>query len=464
MHERIQNILDDIEKSGEKVRNINVFLNDPGTTVIINYFKGEGRQTEPIDLVRRDQLDQTLNTLAARDRVEGTGDPFGDVTQQGGNHEPTDSGHVSPNLHHPCPLQVSDAYSVNNDDDGEEEKEEDCDSAASDDDDNDDDIGEEDEGLSQHRAVAAAHNSDVDRPGDDEEEEENAVEDDDDGYGDGDDDDEEENMAKVKDDFGDNEEEVENIVEEDDDDDDDNTIKEEKVVDDDDDNNDDKEENVVEDDDDDDDQWLSRVRMTLLPGESYLGEHSTTQIQGPSKYTPSKTKTTLSEESSDRDESRFPGNDSESSKRAKESEPEETDTNSKEYMRNALYGIQTEYTREEFAHKIRDPTRNKEVYRVVQSKYTYSDYRDFYFNCVYDDVIVVLTYSSEENALYYNRYCKLYDPWWDYVNKTDASIIDSTHPLHPWVVEMATDCVMWICGVTINYHHLPPRMMVRTAN
>ena len=327
MHKRIRSILDDIEKSGEKVRNINVFLNDPGTTVIINYSKGEGRQTEPIDLVRRDQLDQTLNTLAARDRVEGSGDPFGDVTQQGGNHEPTDSGHVSPNLHNPCRPQGSDAYSVNNDEDGEEEKEEDCDSAASDDDDdNDDDIGEEEEGLSQHRAVAAAHNSGVDRSRDDEEEEENAVEDDDDGYADGDDDDEEENMAKVKDDFGDNEEEVENIVE--DDDDDDNTIKEEKVVDDDDDNNDDKEENVVEDDDgddddddddkeenvveddddddDDDDQWLSRVRMTLLPGESYLGEHSTTQTQGPSKYTPSKTKTTISEEISDRDESRFP--------------------------------------------------------------------------------------------------------------------------------------------------------------
>ena len=135
-------------------------------------------------------------------------------------------------------------------------------------------------------------------------------------------------------------------------------------------------------------------------------------------------------------------------------------------MRNALYGIQTECTREEFARKIRDPTRNKEVYRVVQSKYTYSDYRDFYLNCVYDDVIVVLTYSSEDHALYYNRYCKLYDPWWGYVNKTDASIIDSTHPLYPWVVEMATDCVMRICRVkdTINYHHLPPRMMVRTAN
>ena len=450
MHERIQNILDDIEKSGEKVRNINVFLNDPGTTVVINYSKGEGRQTEPIiELVMRDQLDQTLNTLAARDRVEAS-----DVPQQGGNHEPTDLGRVSPNLHNLCPLQVSDAYSVNNDEDGKEGEEEDCDSAASDDDDDDDDDNGEEEGVSQHRAVAAAHNSDVDRPGDDEEEEENAVEDDDDCDGD-DDEEEEENMAKVKDDVGDNEEEVENIVE-DDDDDDDNTIKEEKVVDNDDDNNDDDKENVVEDNDDDyDDQWPRRVTMTLLPGESYLEEHSTTQTQGPSKYTPCKTKTALTEESLD-----------EPSERAKESEPEETDTNSKEYIRDVLYGIQTECTREEFAHKIRDPTRNKEVCRVVQSKYwyTYADSldvyvkhthncdRDLYFNCVFDDIIMVLFYCRVDNALYYNRYCKLYDSWWDYVNKTDASTIDPTHPLHPWVVEMATDSVdadLWSCQM---YH------------
>ena len=167
MHERIQNILEDIEKSGEKVRNINVFLNDPGTTVVINYSKGEGRQTEPIDLVRRDQLDQTLISLAARDRVEGSGVLSRDVPQQGGNHEPTDSGHVSPNLQNPCPLQSTGENPGNDEEDcdcdddddnddneggGEEEKEEECDSAAAaasdDDNDNgdDDDDGDDDNG------------------------------------------------------------------------------------------------------------------------------------------------------------------------------------------------------------------------------------------------------------------------------------------------------------------------------
>ena len=171
MHERIQNILDDIEKSGEKVRNINVFLNDPGTTVVINYSKGEGRRTEPIDLVRRDQLDQTLNTLAARDRVEGSRVLSSDVPQQDRNDEPTDSGHVSPHLQNPCPLQSTDENHRNDEEDcdcdddddnedneggGEEEKEEECDSAAaaSDDDndngdDDDDNGGDGDDALPQ---------------------------------------------------------------------------------------------------------------------------------------------------------------------------------------------------------------------------------------------------------------------------------------------------------------------------
>ena len=603
MHERIQNILDDIEKSGEKVRNINVFLNDPGTTVVINYSKGEGRQTEPIDLVRRDQHDQTLNTLAARDRVEGSGVPFGDVPQQGGNHEPTDSGHVSPNLHNPCGPQGSDADPVNeeeecesDDDDndyneagGEEEKEEDCDAAAADDDNDGDDDDEEEEDATQQRTIAAAHNSGVDRSRDytncdNDEEEENAVE-----YEDDEEEDNKENMIKDNDDFGENDV-GENFVE-DEDDFCDNDDEEENVVDDEDDvgDSDEEEENVFEDEDDDcdndgDEEYMdedegdddadvndddddssrqgaeqsdsshvdprkeidkrrsisffnnrmerfdrsmesrfksvtgrsggspdskpstsekdcvsdsfasasgecnryngimtvrgeeklnlressgneefhpctsegaSESRTVIAKGD--LEVDSTTPTQRPLEHHKSSfTKTPLCEENSDKAQSSTSGNDIEFSERAKESEPEETDASSEEYIKDVLYGIQTECTREELAHRIRDPTRNKEMYRVVQSKYTYSDYRDLYINCVFDDVVVVFSYKRGVDYLYRNRYCKLYDSWWERLRATDASILDSTHPLYPMIIERAMGAVDADLKHCQEFHPLPP--------
>ena len=671
MHERIQNILDDIEKSGEKVRNINVFLNDPGTTVVINYSKGEGRQTEPIDLVKRDQLDQTLNTLAARDRVEGSG-----VPQQDRNHKPTDSGHVSPNLQNPGPLQASDEHTGNDEEDcdcdddddnddneggGEEEKEEECDSAAAasdddnddgdddgdgdddndgdgddaknkyavppqkplhtaDDDDNGDDVEiefddddachqddddddvEEKDALRQ-RTIAAAHNSDVSRLRDDnncdnDEEEENVVEDEDDygdndeeenvtnykdDYGDDEKEEEKENMGKDKDDvcdeeeeknvveeedecFGDDEEE-ENVVEDEDDyadndeeandkdvygDDDeekenvgkdkdefcdDDDKEEENVVEEEDDYGEEEEKNVVESEDDDDENdeeedddeddgdaavnndehglsrqnaeqrgspnvatrrqiynfkrlgpkqvaqiWKLKFKTVASQRErssdkryqqsqkqaargSSISEerHSCSsgeaneQSTRPTKHTPFNTKTTIVEETSDDDESRYLGKDSESSERAKESEPEHLDKNSKEYIRDVLYGIKTECTKEEFAHKIRDPTRNKEVHRVVQSKcqYTYPDARDLYFSCVYDDIIVAIPYTKRSDCLYYGKYCKLYGSWWHHAHKTEGRVIDSTHPLYARIKEKATasvDVSLLSCQA---YHPLP---------
>ena len=601
MHERIQNILEDIEKSGEKVRNINVFLNDPGTTVVINYSKGEGRQTEPIDLVRHDQLDQTLNTLAARARVEGSGVPFGDVPQQGGNREPTDSGHVSPNLQNPCPTQGPDKYSVSNkedldcdDDDnddigvgGEEEKEEDCDSAAAaSDDDNDDDGGddddndgdgfenaknnnavppqkplhtddddngddvdiefddddachkddddddEEEEDATQQRTIAAALNSHVSRLMDDDncdndEEEENVVGDEDD-YGDNDEEEkdkddygddyekgeEKENVGKDKDEFcdDDDEEEKENMVEdEDDDDDDENDDADDEEEDDDDEDDGDA---AVNNDEHDLSSQCAKQRVSpnvATRGQIYkfvsrLGSKQVAQIwkwkfrtvasqrersadkryqhsqkhaaRGGSineerhscssgeaneqstrltKHTPFNTKTTLVEETSDEDESRFSGKDSESSERAKESEPEELDKNSEEYwyIRDMLYDIKTECTREEFAHNIRDPTRNKKVYRVVQSKNTYPDARDLYFNCVYDDIIVSIPYTKRSDYLYYSIYCKLYGSWWHHAHKTEASVIDSTHPLYARVIEKATASVDFSLQRCQAYHPLP---------
>ena len=648
MHERIQNILDDVEKSGEKVRNINVFLNDPGTTVIINYSKGEGRQTEPIDLVKRDHLDQTLNTLAARDRVEGSGVRY---------HEQTDSGHVSPNLHNPCPLQTSDEHPGNDeeecdsdddddddyDESGDEEEDEDCDSAASasvsdnDDDDDDDDNIEEVEDAIQQRTIAATHNSYVSRLRNDEhcdngEEEETMVEgeydDDDDDDDDDIDDDGDENIVKDTDGFVDNEEVKNIVIDEDDgedkedtmvkdkDDDCDTDDDEENVVEDEDDDcrNDDDEENVVEDEDDDD----GEEENALLQGdddcdddyeeehvvldedycdndddEEYMGEdegdddtdvndtddssrqgaeqrdtrkvdpakemnintlmslcneytdrickkmdsicqkptfksvtdknarcldsepsasekdcvsdsnastsdeckdngietgddqehnviessvneeshsyksenanegntviakgdlgvHSTKLTLRSLIYlTPSSIKTTLCEENS--------GNKSESSEKAKESGPEERVKNYKEYFEDELYGIKTECTREEFAHKIRDPTRNKKVNRVVQSKFPYLSYlvRDLYFNCVYDDIIVVLSYKSESDDFYGDRYCKLYDSWLQYANTTSACIIDSTHPLYPRIIATAMGCVDADLRSCLRYHPLP---------
>ena len=546
MHELIRNILEDIEKSGEKVRNINVFLNDPGTTVVINYSKGEGRQTEPIDLVRRDQLDQTLNTLAARDRVEGSRVRY---------HEPTDSGHVSPNLHNPCPTQASDEHPGNDeeecdsdddddddddyDESGDAEEDEDCDSAAaasvSDNDDDDDEEGVED--ASRQRAVAAARNPDVDRS------REVDVDDDDDI---------DENMVKVKDDVVDDEE-GENMVEDEDDDCDNDDDDEYMGEDEDDDNSD------VNDDDDssrqvaehrgsrdvdpykpidkqmlisffneltdkinktieskfksitfksegsgsrpstsekdcvsdvnastsdecnkdneimtDRDQERHILRESSIIEEPHscksegdtaiakgdLGEHSTTPTQRSLKHlTPSFTKTNLCEENSDKAGSSTSGNESESSERAKESEHEELDKDSKEYIGDVLYGIKTECTKEEFAHKIRDPTRNKELYRVVQSKYTdsrsYNRARDLYFNCVYDDIIIVLSYERKYNKLYHAMHRKLYDSWWRYVNTTDASILDSTHPLYPRIVEMAMRCMYADLESCLEYHPLP---------
>ena len=593
MHERIQNILDDIEKSGEKVRNINVFLNDPGTTVVINYSKGEGRQTEPIDLVKRDQLDQTLNTLAARDRVEGSGVLSGDVPQQGRYHGPTDSGNVSPNLHNPCPLQGSDEYPVNNeeecdsdndDDDynesgGEEEKEEDCDAAADDDD-------EKEEEASQQRTIATAHSSDGNRSRDydscdNDEEDENAVEDEDE------EDDNEENMIKDNDDDCDNDDEEENVVD-DDDDDCENDDEEENVVlnkeydcendeevenvvlDEDNDCNNDGDEEYMDEDEGDDDadvnddddssrqeaeqrdnrdvdprkrinkrrsissfnNWIGRCdrsmesRFKSVTGRSggspdsklstsekdcvsdssasgecnryngimtVRGEEkrnlressgneeshsctseeasesrtviakgdlevdSTTPTQRPlEQHKSSFTKTPLCEENSDKAQSSTSTNDSESSERAKESEPEEIDTNSEEYVKDVLYGIRTECTREEFAHKIRDPTRNKEIYRVIQSKYTYSDHRDFYFSCVYDDVVVVFSNNRGDNYLYRSRYRKLYDVWWGRLPATDASILDSTHPLYTMIIERAMGAVVCDLQHCLEYHPLPP--------
>ena len=880
MHERIQSILDDIEKSGEKVRNINVFLNDPGTTVVINYSKGEGRQTEPIDLVKRDQLDQTLNTLAARDRVEGSGGLSSDVPQQGRYNGLNDSGHVSPNLHNPCPPQASDEHPGNDeeecdsddddddddesgdeeekeedcdsaasdddeDDDEEEEKEEDCDSAASYDDEDYDDDDEEEENTTQQRTIAAAYNSDVSRLRDDDncdddEEEENRVEgeyddDDDDDEIDDDDGDDDENMVK---DTGDNKEEENTVVEdeddgddkedtmvkdgeddcddegdeaymvedegdddgdlnydddssrqgarqrgsrdvdpskeidnsmlisvvlerldkldkgmdsllqkllfksvtvksegspdskpsasekdcvldsstsagdkcnrdkrgsidrepqthaasaspnlhnqfpprgsdqypvnddedcesdddddddynecggedekeedcdsaaanddgdddneeedetsqqgtiahdsdvdrsrEDDDDDcnddeeeenededgyDDNNDEEENMLEDEDDDcdnideedivvldegdcdNDDDEEYMredegdddadVNDDDDDDDssrqgaeprssrevdpsneidkrmfisicqEFMESINkntdsllqkstfkgatvrgkgspnskpstsekdcvsdmyastsdecnkdddiMTDRDQEKHIVRESSINVEPPScksegdtviakgdlrersakltqisiKYlTPSPTKTTLCEENSDKAQSSTSGNESESSERAKESEHEELDKDSTEYIGDVLYGIKTECTKEEFAHKIRDPTRNKEIYRVVQSKYPYFHVvpRDLFFNCVYDDIIVVFSYTTRFDKLYHDRYCKLYDSWWRYANTFDGTIVDSTHPLYPRIVERAMGAVDFDLSGCLQCHPLP---------
>ena len=122
-----------------------------------------------------------------------------------------------------------------------------------------------------------------------------------------------------------------------------------------------------------------------------------------------------------------------------------------------LYGIKTECTREEFANKIRDPTRNKKVNRVVQSKFTYISFlvRDLYFNCVYDDIIVVLSYKRESDDFYGDRYCKLYDSWLQYANTTSACILDPTHPLYPRIIEKAMGCVDGDLRSCLRYHPLP---------
>ena len=384
MHQRIQNILENIEKSGEKVRNINVFLNDPGTTVVINYSKGEGRQTEPIDLVRRDQLDQTLNTLAAGDRAEGSGVLFGDVPQQDRNHEPTDSGHSSPNYHDSCQINEVDCqYPLD-----EKKSSFPSDSAAcyswnvvnsnSSEDAHQVSVRAADGSSSAHQGALYAGNCQW--------QDDIAI-------------DEYKKESGMSNDTGVS---IHNCVKHS------------------------KRENSISEEPHSC-KSKSKVMVKLYSEEQYTRRSSF------SEYI------------------------SEPIEEEEESELEELDKDYRDYIKDVLYGIKAECTREEFAHKIRDPTRNKELYRVVQSdsKSIYPDDHDLSYNCVFDDIIIAIHYNEKNDVLYHGSFCKLYGTWWQYVTITDAIVIDCAHPLYHRIIQTAMEYVEGNLQNCLQHHPLP---------
>ena len=188
----------------------------------------------------------------------------------------------------------------------------------------------------------------------------------------------------------------------------------------------------------------------------YSGEKGTGQTKWLSRNTPFNTKTSSCEGNSDKTQGSISGRQDESTEEAKKT-LQGLDKNCEEYRRRMLYGVMRESTREEYAYKIRDPTRNKEVYRVVQTKYRYPELSlaDLSFNCVFDDVVVVNNYEKKKDGFWSGRYCKLYDNWWLYANTRDAVIIESTHPLYHRIIQKAIDSVEGDLQSCAEYHPLP---------